>query len=213
MGLFKEIHCEHCGKKTGMLTRVKLADGTYVCSACKAGIPGYIHLSDYTYTDFLNLKAYLEESATTLKKQFRENHYFSQIHLDTEHELFYIDSLGKPLYLKLEDLEEFSLDFTPDELKEGLLSSKVTGKLTLTMKMGHPYFFREEILDSSAKASAQVKGVFSKKAVYNNPKGMDDFLQFFNSAWNRALEKKQRRLFAEAEQLLRQTEAALNEPF
>ena len=132
-----------------------------------------------------------------LSKIFREYHYFSRIGLDTEHRLFYIDGLGKRLYLKLENLAEFDLDFIPDEVKEGLLSTKVTGKLFLKMRMIQPYFYKEETLEFGVKAHAEMKGVFNKKAVYSNPEGMDDFLHFFNSAWQSALDQKYSQLTAE----------------
>ncbi len=200
MGLFKEIHCAHCGKKTNLVMRKRLKDDQYVCSSCTAGIPSYINLDDYDYPAFQELKAYLAESENELKKMFRENHEYSQIHLDTEHSLFYVGEFGKHLYLKLENLEEFELEFIPDQVKEGFLNAKVTGKVMLRMKMAEPYFFKEEVLDYAAKASAEVKGIFNKKAVYSNPKGMDEFLQFFNSAWRSAVDRKYGRLLAEMEQ-------------
>lgn len=200
MALFKEIYCAHCGKKTNLVMRKRLKDGQYVCTSCTVGIPGYINLDDYDYEAFRNLKAYLAESENELKKAFRENHEYSQIHLDTEHGLFYVGEFGKHLYLKLENLEEFELEFMPDVVKEGVLSTKVTGKVMLRMRMSEPYFFKEEVLDYSAKASAEIKGVFSKKAVYDNPKGMNEFLQFFNSAWKSAVDRKYRRLLVELEQ-------------
>lgn len=212
MALFKEIHCKHCDKKTNLLTRIKLADDSYICSVCKAGIPNYIHLSDYTYDGFLALKAYLEESEIQLKRVFRETHSYMGIHLDAEHGLFYVGDWGKHLYLKLENLEDFDLDFVADEYKEGIFSEKVTGKVGLNMKMQFPYFYKEEVLATGVKASARTKGIFGNKVEYENPKGMNDFLHSFATAWRRALEKEQRQAIAEAEQLLQEVASILDEP-
>lgn len=197
MALFKEIPCAHCGGKTNLITRSKLSNEQYVCSKCTSNIPGAITscLRDYNYEDFLNLKAYMEESKTQLEKVFQENHSFYGIHIDTEHELFYLDSLYPRTYLKFEDLSECSLEFIADEAKDGILGVKVTGKIFFKIKMSNPYFFKEEILKDGVKATARVeKGLFKNTVKYDNPKGMDDFIHFFNSCWNHAVDAKLARM-------------------
>lgn len=202
MKLFKDVMCVHCGNKTNILTRAKLKDSQYVCSKCTSKIPVMISkgLSDYDYEDFKELKAYLEHSNNELSKIFRENHSYYTIHIDTEHELFYLDNCYPRVYFKFEDLADFHLEFRPDEVKEGFLSSKVTGKIHLKLKMSSPYCFVEEVLDYSAKAKAEiVNGIFKSKVSYSNPKGMDDFLDYFLSTWNDASDRKYRRLAQELE--------------
>lgn len=200
MGLFKEINCVHCGKKTGVLTRRKLEDGNYVCSKCMSMIPNYIAtcLGEYNYEQYQDLRSYLEESENTLSKLFRENHSFYAIHIDTEHELFYIDIDYPRVYLKFEDVADFRLEYEADEVKEGLLGDKVTGKIYLKLKMYSPYFYKEAVLASNVKASANVRdGLFQKKVKYSNPKGMDDFLHYFLSTWRSASDAKYARLAEE----------------
>ena len=197
MALFKEIPCVHCGGKTNLITRSKLSDEQYVCSKCTSNIPGAITscLRDYDYEDFLSLKAYMEESKTQLEKVFKENHSFYGIHIDTEHELFYLDSIYPKTYLKFENLSECSLEFIADEAKEGVFGVKVTGKIFFKIKMNDPYFFKDEILKEGVKTTARVeKGLFKNTVKYDNPKGMDDFIHYFNDCWTRAVNAKLERL-------------------
>lgn len=197
MGLFKEIYCAECGRKTGILTRTKLGDGHYVCNKCTSAIPAYVFsaMSQYTLNDYRQLISYIEESNRVLKKVFRETHSFNRLVLDSNNGLLYVEDLQKRLYLKLEDLEDFDLQYIPDEVKEGFLSDKVTGKLCLSLQMAEPRFCREEVLDYRVKARAEVRdGLFRKKATYQNPAGMDEFLHFLNVAWRRAVNAKYERL-------------------
>lgn len=45
MKLFKEVYCTECGEKTNMLTRMKLTDGSCLCSKCKDKLP--LFMLDY----------------------------------------------------------------------------------------------------------------------------------------------------------------------
>lgn len=187
MALFKEIHCVHCGEKTGMMNRTKLTDGNYVCTKCAKKLPIMLkaELHQYSYTEFRKLCDYVQEMETVLRKQFHATYSFYGIHIDTEHGLFKVDDFDRAVILKFENLSDFTLDYQPDEVKDGVFSTKVTGKLYYKMKMNFPYVFRDGVLAERVKSSAQIKeGLFKKKAIYSNPAGMDEFIYHFNQIWN-----------------------------
>lgn len=192
MGLFKEILCDHCGEKTNIVTRSKLKDGKYICSKCTSMVPHYIkvHLWNYEYKDFVKLKQYINYSEHTASRVFKETHSFLSLHLDSENGLFYFTQglMSTPVYFQVEDVESISLEYDPDKFKEGVFSDKVTGKVTLKLKMVHPYFSYEKDLANGVKASAHLKqGVFKDKVEYDNPKGMDEFIAQFQDAYTQFL--------------------------
>lgn len=202
MGLFNEIKCAHCGKKTGMMTRAKLNDGQYVCSKCMAGMPAIIsvRLNEYDYEGFLKLKEYIEHSNNELSKIFRETHSYYSIHIDTEHRLFYFDNERPRVYYKFSELGEFNMEFRADEVKESFLSCKVTGDIYYKVKTNFPSTFRDEVLVRNVHAKAEVKsGLFRDKVKYENPKGMNDFNLHFVNAWEAALNDEYIRLSRELE--------------
>lgn len=193
MGLFKEVYCAHCGKKAGLFTRTKLTDGKYLCAECWGLVPSVMSdtvSSDYDYEDYKALLEYIEYSNQNLRPLFHQTHSFYSIRIDTQHGLLCFDESfsANKVYFQFRNLADFGLVFRPEEYKEGMLNDKVTGKILMTVKMKMPYFYCEEILDSSAKATARSK-MFSSKIEYENPKGMDDFLLFFQSAWERDIEQ------------------------
>ncbi len=190
MGIFKEINCAHCGKKTNLLTRLKLHDGNYLCSDCMSKVPSYMKDSvkaHYDLEDFRSLLAYIEYSNTELRPRFHETHWYYSIHIDTENKLFYLgyDIDEKTVFFNFYNIEEFNLTFNAEEFKEGVLGDKVKGELLFILKMNNPYFYHEEILDYSAKAKAKKK-LLSNRVEYDNPKGMDEFLLFFQTAWQKS---------------------------
>ena len=194
MGIFKEINCACCGKKTNLLTRMKLQDGNYLCSECAAKIPSFLKdsvKSHYDLEDYHSFLAYIEYSNKELRPRFHETHWYYSIHIDTENKIFYLgyDINEKTVFFNFHNIEAFNLVFNAEEFKEGVLGDKVKGELALILKMNNPYFYHEEILDYSAKAKAKKK-LLSNKVEYDNPKGMDEFLLFFQTAWQASLEEQ-----------------------
>lgn len=183
MGLFKEHACACCGKKTNMMTRSKLKDGNYVCFDCKPLIPNYVLncLNEYDLEDFHELKKYVVHSDTVLRAKFKQTHSFHSIHLDANNGLFYIDggALDKKLYLKAEEVFTLTLSFEPEKYKEGVFTEKVKGKITMTLDVLNPSFRYETVIATGVWANAHMKGLLSKKIIYDNPKGMDEFLEVF----------------------------------
>lgn len=189
MAFFKEKPCAHCGKKTNMLTRVKLNNDQYICGKCLDKFPTEIsqELTGHSYEEFLNIYNYINKVNPTLKKQFRETHKFHGIHIDTTHELFYLDFVSPTTYLQFKDLSDCNLEFSADEVKDGFLGAKVTGKIYLKLRMDNMLLYVDKVIATDIKASAKVSGVMNKKVTYENPKGMDEFIRHFGLAWNRAI--------------------------
>lgn len=78
--------------------------------------------------------------------------------------------------------------FKAEEFKEGIIGSKVKGDIVMGITMTNPFFQHEEILVYGAKAKAR-KALFGASVRYENPKGMDFFIEAFACAWEEALEK------------------------
>ena len=186
MELFKEINCAYCGQKAGLLTRTKLCDGNYLCSQCTSIIPSFMRDSfyqKYTLENYNEFKEYLKYSDRYLRPKFHETHSFYAIHLDTENFLFYIGYEIKPgtVFLSIQNISRFNIIFKAENYKDGLLGTKVNGKIMFELGMNNPCFYHEEILDHSAKTKAK-KTFFGNNIEYENPEGMDDFLYYFNHA-------------------------------
>lgn len=190
--LFKDIYCAKCGNKTRLLTRTRLADDNYLCSDCTLLIPDYMLDSvrkSYSFQSYKNLKEYVDFSHKALRPIFQETHSYYNIHIDIDHGLFYIGkSVNKnTVFLRMRYIDDYYLTFTAEELKEGTFGDKITGKILFRIQMGHPVFYHEVVLDNYASVKAK-KAFFGTEYRYENPKGMDDFLLFFNSAYLADLE-------------------------
>lgn len=191
MGIFSDIYCAVCNEKTGVFTRTKLTDGSYICSKCMKFVPSYMResfYSRYDLDDYRALRQYADYSNEVLRPQFHETHKYYSIHIDTEHLIFYLGDWidDKTLFLRFDHLTDFDLVYHADEYKEGMASNKVYGRLLLKVKMNYPYFYYETKLDEKAKAKAK-KSLFGTNIEYENPKGMDDFLLYFMEAWKTGL--------------------------
>ena len=200
MGIFKEINCAFCGKKTGLLTRMKLQDGNYLCGDCVSKIPSYMKDSVKKYYDMEDYRAFLnykDYSDRELRPRFHETHSYYTIHIDTENKIFYLDYdiNEKTVFFNFYTIDDFDLVFKAEEFKEGMLGDKVKGEVLLVLKVNAPYFYHEEILDYSAKAKAKKK-LLSNRVEYENPKGMDEFMMYFQRAWQASREEA----YAQAEQ-------------
>lgn len=198
MGIFKEEKCVHCGKKAGRVLRQKLKTGEYICGDCWHGMTVSMlsSLRNCDYEGFLRLLDYVDYSNNELSKMFKENHSYQGIHIDTENRLFWLEGDNPRIYYKFEEITEFDMQFVADEAKDGLLGAKVTGKIYLNLRLGFPEICKEEVLAKNVKAKAKVKeGLFKSKIIYDNPKGMDDFLIYFTNAWKAATDEKIIRIF------------------
>lgn len=210
MGLFKDINCSHCGAKTNPLTRMKREDGHYLCSQCVSRIPAYMKesvRSHYSLQEYQSLLKYIDFSNRTLRPKFHQTHSYYSINIDTENKILYLGYgiNDKTLFINLKNVEDFSLSFRAEEFKEGMLGDKVKGELLMTIKVKFPYFYYEEILDYSAKAPAKKK-LLSSRVEYENPRGMEEFLLYFHTAWNASREEAE---YAYSERIASSNDSAL----
>ena len=199
MSLLKEINCANCGEKTTMLFRTKLKDKNYLCSKCMKKIPSYMKKTvkkEYSLEDYNDFKAYVEYSEQYLRPVFQETHEFHGIHIDTDNQIFYIGyGIDKnTLFLNFSNLVDFDLVFKAEEFKEGIIGSKVKGDIVMGITMSNPYFNHEEILIYGAKAKAK-KALFGASVRYENPKGMDFFIEAFACAWEEAVSKENKEYY------------------
>lgn len=199
MAIFKEIYCAECGQKTNPIFRTQLKDGHYICHKCATQIPKEINdLYHYTLDEYKELKLYMLENEQ-LARVFRETHRFLSLHLDTYNGLFYIDGFSKKrTYFKLENVSEFNLEYRATESNEGFFSDSVTGKVYLKLRVDFPNYFVDKVLSENVKAKARVdNGLFKKTFVHGNPDGMDDFIHYFTTGWEAAVNAKYVRLTQE----------------
>ena len=203
MALFKEENCAYCGKKLSLLGKHKLADGTHVCGKCYGRLP-YMFTSgvkEYDKEQFARVMEYLDESKNHLEKIFNETDSYQGIRIDTQHDLLYYDGIRPAVYLKFENVSDYDLYFEAEEAKEGMFRTKVTGSIHLRLKTDFPICFIDEVVATGVKASARVdEGLFRKKVIYDNPKGMDEFNRHFARTWEIAREKMYIRLTRELEE-------------
>lgn len=198
MGLFNDIYCTRCGKRTRFLTRTRLADDNYLCSACTSMIPDYMLNSVrkcYSYETYNNLIEYIDYSNIALRPIFQETHAYYSLHIDIDHGLFYI---GRSIddftvFLRMRYVDDYKLTFSAEEVKEGTFGDKITGKILFRIQMGHPSFYHEIALDNNARVKAK-KAFFGTEYRYENPRGMDEFVLAFESAMLDDLEACKRSL-------------------
>lgn len=191
MALFKEIHCAACGKKTNLVTRFRLQDGSYLCGECGAKIPLFAQsslLKSYTLDTYHRFLDYIQYSDRYLRHEFAETHHYYDFHVDSEHKLFYIGRKveSNTVFFHFRNVQNFDLVFDGKELKEGVIGHKVTGRILAELEMDVPYFHYEAILDKNASVKAE-KALFGSKVRYGSPKGMDEFLDTFLLLWKEAI--------------------------
>ena len=151
-------------------------------------------LTGRSYDDFLNLDTYVREINPKLEKRFRETHKFHGVHLDTAHDLLYLDGYYPTIYIQLKDVDELELEFVADEVKEGFFGAKVTGKIYLRARVEEVLLFVDKVIAKDVKADAKVGGIIGKKVTYENPKGMDEFIHHLYAARKHALDEEVYRL-------------------
>lgn len=190
--LFKEVHCDICGKKASLLTRSELTDGSIVCFDCiyDLGLPSYVseNISDlYDLEKLLQLKEYMKYSKEELEPKFHETASYGKIHLDETHGLFYIDEglFSTPMYTELKNVSHFEMSFQPEELKEGAFNNKVSGSVLAILGVEWPNYVYAKTVAEKIKTEAK-KTMFSSNVTYSDPVGLDLFVARFLSAMSAA---------------------------
>ena len=200
MALFKEATCSHCGGKTNIITRYRIDDNQYVCSKCVSEIPAIMlsNAKELTYNQFELLYDRMNTENAELAQVFKETHSYKGIHLDTIHNLYYLDHISPRAYLKLEEIGSFLLEFIADEVKEGFWKDTVTGRVYLKIENEFPIFTFDKVIAEKVKSNARIKeGIFKKKVTYAPPADLDTFRNIFALAWNDARESFFERLTQE----------------
>lgn len=185
MALFKEKLCAHCGKRAGMLTRYDLADGKRLCFKCATELPFMMvdQLSSRTYPEFRRAYHYIKEVNPELEKRFVRTYKYGSLQIDTNNDLFCLDHEYPKLYIPLDQITEFNLQFRITDEKEGFLGGKVYGDVYLRLQVESIKLYFDKKIDSF------VKGVGEARL----PKGMEEFLFHFYGAMKRIQGKQTRR--------------------
>ena len=191
MSIFKDIPCAACQEKTKILSRTKLRDGNFLCSSCMKAVPSFMRSSvkkGYDITDYHMLISYIKESNEELRPIFRETDRYYSVHIDSENHLFYIGKAinDNTVFFKLHNVLNFDLVFKGENVREGFGSTKVFGKLLMEIEGQAPYFYYDTVLDNYASVKAQ-KIMHGTKIKYDNPKGMNEFREFFLFIWNESI--------------------------
>ena len=197
MGFLKEFNCAACGKKTNILIRKKLTDGNYICRECLKKLPYFLRDYDFDLDTYEGFIMYINLQQNTYRRKFRETQSYISIHLDTEHSIFYLSDKvfgsgidDTTLFLKLEDVEEFELIFSPDTYKEGTFGDKLKGKVLLRLRMSNPEFYYETTISYSETAKIK-KNILGSKITIIDPPALTEFLAYFNAAHDAAIAAKE----------------------
>ena len=68
--LFAKQTCELCGKEVGALSRVKLADGTFMCSDCRKDTSAFINIQKYGIEDVKKHIEYMKKQNEFYESEF-----------------------------------------------------------------------------------------------------------------------------------------------
>lgn len=210
----KEILCGSCGEKTGLLTRMPLSDGQYICKNCSKIIPKEIRSfakGVWGLDEYNEFVEYINYSGQVLLNKFTETHRYKNIYLDGFNGLFYISNSAfsklneNTLIYSMEYLYDYDLDFIPDEFHDGIISTYVKGRTYFSYYMHLPYYAGMITLEKNAKAKGKVSGFFHKEIAWEKPRKMEEFLRAFDSSYERIMdemeeeEKTSKNQFGESE--------------
>lgn len=191
VGVFrKEADCKHCGKTLKgteqKVFRPRTEEDFVLCSDCCDKI--HSQLLDYaydnwTYSDYTD---YLEwEDATREERaQFNPTVVYGQstkLKIDTDRCLFTIGSGYDDIVYRFMDVNVYEMNFKPEEIKEGVVSAKVTGDEYITVELFNPVMSIERTLKSGASYRLREKGFISKKYEYDFSDKFMNAIMAFNA--------------------------------
>ncbi|MBR6510354.1 MAG: hypothetical protein IKT38_07095 [Clostridia bacterium] len=134
----KDIHCANCATRTGVITRQWLLDDKCLCVNCQNAIPTYFqrNYGSLTFDTYKVMESYMLEESKELGKQFKKKYTFLDLQLDAVNGILrYKTSNANPLYVKLENILNFCLDY-----------HNSTSSITMTLECIEPYFLIHEDL-------------------------------------------------------------------
>ncbi len=193
-GVFrKEEPCQCCGKKLkGTDQFVYGIEHSFVlCRECAAKIHPQIAAyakDNWSYQDYTDYLAWEEETREE-RSQFQPTHeygYGTPLMIDSDHGLFCLGtskvfkSNEAGLVFRFEDLTDYDINFKPDEVKEGLLGTKVKGTEFILVELGRPRIRMEEALNYGVTYPLRAKGFFSSKYEYSFSDEFADIILTFS---------------------------------
>lgn len=183
MGLFDKVFCTNCPEEAKLLSRLKLQDGKYLCSKCKANIPEFMMSTvreHYRLEDYKDLLDYIGYSNKHLRPQYHETHRYHSVGFDSIHGIFHLgyDVKEKSVFLDVKNVTYFDLEFEPEEVKEGIIGTKVKGDVRMLLEMSWPSFAYSTKVAYGEKAKAK-KSFLGNNITYDNPSEMSIFLNAF----------------------------------
>lgn len=143
----KDVNCAQCGVRTGLITRQWLFDDKCLCANCQNKLPisykkNYNTMSIEKYTRLLS---YMSLECKELKNVFKNKHSIAELSLDTANGILRYHPLSSvPLYIKLKDIQNFSLRYHSASVNEE------RGYLYMTLESRDLYINIHEDLESKA---------------------------------------------------------------
>ena len=180
MGLFKEISCAHCGNKAGMLSRLKLKDGNYLCWDCQKIIPDSIRDSWAALNgaeNYQGLLDYKKKSDSEYKPQFNGTFSYGEIEIDENHGLFRI-GYDDTLIYSFANVVDFDFGFVAETVKEGIFKDKVKGKSIGYIVLSNPFASYSGTIKNREKTKGNLN-FLKTKVVYDHPDGLLAFEEKF----------------------------------
>ena len=181
--------CAICGAKIGFLGGEKLqGDGSRICDNCLSIVPKpfkYSFLIHSTKDDYEAMKQFVEAQAyyakqfaefeaVTSEQGFKRKSYsYAGVSVDYIHGIIRLqDGISSCIYLSFEQVLDYGFNFEPEELKEGLLSTKVKGKCNGYIVYANPFIVLN-LFSKSEKAKAKKrKGLFHDTVLWEFPENM-----------------------------------------
>ena len=141
----KDVYCANCGARTGLITRTWLLDDRCLCVNCQNALPSYFKNKYGTMTLEQNSKvhSYISAESKELSKKFEKKHSFLDLQLDAVNGILcYKTAKSVPMYVKLENIANFSLECHCRS------AQKQYGTVTMTLECIEPNFYIIENLES-----------------------------------------------------------------
>ena len=190
-GVFrKEANCAHCGKTLKgteqKVFRPEHEADFVLCSECCGKIHSQLldyAFSHWTYSDY---RAYLEWDDATCEEraQFNPTVVYGQgtkLKIDTDRCLFTIGSGYNDIVYRFMDVNVYEMNFKPEEIKEGVISSKVMGDEFITVELFNPVMSIDATLTRGASYRLREKGFISKKYEYDFSDKFMNAIMAFNA--------------------------------
>jgi transcription elongation factor Elf1 len=187
-GVFrKEAQCRQCNatiKGTEQFVFRGRGDEFVLCANCYQKI--HPRVSNYAkeHWSYADYQDYLEWEETTREERALfhptdEYGYATRLRVDTDRCLFTIGSGTNDLVFRFADLKDFDINFKPEEVKEGVFSTKVKGDEYAAVELALPNVYIEEILNYGAKYKLREKGFISKKYEYELSENFTNIITAF----------------------------------